>query len=365
MRIVLVVKSLVGGGAEKVLVLLAKGFQAKGHEVFVITMSGKQSDVYTLSAGINRIDIAKDISKSNPILKNWSLINALRSAVKLSEPDVVVSFVHLVNVRTIIALFGVDIPIVVSEHTDSRLARLPFFWRVMRRLVYPFADTLVCVSEGVAKGFYWSKSLQVIYNPIELPSNRDINKKASLEVKLLGGMGRFHYAKGFDLLIDAFGKISDMYPYCNLIIYGDGAERRSLEQKVRELGLNHRISLPGFTCNPGERLSELDLFVVSSRWEGFCLVLVEALAQGVPCISFNCPSGPSEIIKNDYNGYLIEPNNIEALADSISLLINDVNRRESYIKNGYETVGKFGLDEIVGQWEILLHGLITSNSRFK
>ena len=162
MKITLVIKSLTGGGAEKVLVLLAAGFQNKGHEVSIVTMSGEQTDAYTLAPGIHRDDIQHLINTSSPIIKNWTLIRALRSAIKLTTPDVVISFVHMVNIRTIISLYGANIPVIVSEHTDPHLAKLSFFWKSLRRLLYPLAKKLVCVSQGVATGFHWSKNLNVI-----------------------------------------------------------------------------------------------------------------------------------------------------------------------------------------------------------
>jgi GalNAc-alpha-(1->4)-GalNAc-alpha-(1->3)-diNAcBac-PP-undecaprenol alpha-1,4-N-acetyl-D-galactosaminyltransferase len=361
MKITLVIKSLVGGGAEKVLLLLARGFQANGHKVSVITMSDQSTDAYQLDDGIKRINIVQHLQTSNSIHKNFVLLKAIRSSIVYEQPNIVITFVHLVNIRTLLATLGLRIPVIVTEHTDPYLSKLSLPWRVIRRVIYPLSQQLVCVSKGVAEGYKWSKKLSVIYNPIEY-DNTPITHKDAIRGKqrLIGAMGRLHRAKGFDLLIDSFALVSPQHPEWSLVIYGEGSERESLEAKVASYGLNDKISLPGFITDANEKLSELDLFVVSSRYEGFCLVLAEAMAAGVPCISFNCPSGPSELIEDKVNGFLVDPQDTKKLSEVIKIFIDEPKFHDKFVENGLKRIEKFALPNVIQQWQHLFNKLQNS-----
>lgn len=355
MKITLVIKSLVGGGAEKVLVLLAKGFVNKGFNVTVITMSGIETDAYTLDHRISRVDIKNKINHTNFVFKNYTLLKALKKEIRKSSADVVISFVHMVNIRVLLAMFGTKLPTIVTEHTDPARAKLSLFWKILRRILYPFADSLVCVSEGVKKGLPWAKNSCVIYNPIDIntPPEKSENK-----VITIGAMGRLHYAKGFDLLIDSFSQIQAALPLVKLVIYGEGSQRETLEKKIIENKLSDSVTLAGFVENANDKIAKLDLFVVSSRYEGFCLVLAEAMAAGIPCVSFNCPSGPSEIISHEYNGLLVSPLNTEALAQNVIRLLNNTELQQAFIKNGYIKAEQFKLAHIMVAWEQLFFDVL-------
>ena len=145
--------------------------------------------------------------------------------------------------------------------------------------------------------------------------------------------------------------IAAKYPEWNLIIFGEGEEREALDQQVKVSKLQDRISLPGFVDNPMVQMASMSIFVVSSRWEGYCLVLAEAMAVGLPVISFNCPSGPSELITNNVDGLLIEKDNVEKLTQSMETLITDEHRRNMLGLRASKSVERFSLARILDQWE--------------
>jgi glycosyltransferase involved in cell wall biosynthesis len=172
-------------------------------------------------------------------------------------------------------------------------------------------------------------------------------------------MGRLERPKGFDLLIQAFAQIAVRHQNWNLVILGEGSERAELQQMIESLGLSDRIALKGFVENPGASLARADLFVLSSRWEGLSMAVMEALAIGLPVISFDCPSGPAEMIDHGRNGLLVEPENVGLLAKAMDRLIDDKSLRKSLAQQASKSVRKkFGVDHIVDQWEHLLTDIL-------
>lgn len=363
MRIAFLIRSLTGGGAERVCVLLANGLAAKGHEVTVVTVKPESEDAYTLAPQVQRVVLNASLDtprrQESVLGKNWGLLTAIRQTTKNLAPQVVVSFVHMVNIRVVLALLWAGVPVIVTEHNDSKHSTLHAFWRLTRRLVYPWASHLVSVSEGVDEDFAWMAPTRrsVIYNPVLIPgpsTRPDAGPRADEGPLWLLAMGRLVPQKGFDLLIQAFGQLAEDHPRWHLRILGEGEERANLEAQIRRAGLEERVSLPGFVSDPDILLGSGDLFVVSSRWEGFCLALAEAMAAGLPAVSFDCPSGPSELITHEHDGLLVEPENVEALTEALDQMMTDSALRETFGARARQSVARFSVERIVAQWELLL-----------
>lgn len=365
MRISFVIQSLVGGGAERVLVLLANGLAGRGHNVSVITIRPEAEDAYVLDHDVRRISLHESLrteSRQTALGKNVSLLRAMRKVLKSMQPEAVISFIHMLNIRTILALMGTHIPLVVTEHTDPARSNLGAPWRIIRRMLYPQATRLVSVSRGVDNGFSWLPIARrrVIYNPIMKPAVSDSGAhelNSPRRNSTIVAMGRLAYPKGFDLLIDAFATVSPRHPDWRLVILGEGEERTRLEAQVETRNLSDKVSLPGFVSAPSEILMNSDLFVVSSRWEGFCLALGEAMAAGLPVISFDCPSGPAELICDGENGLLVEPENVDQLAHAMTRLMADSPLRAELGAQARKSIQRFDIEPILDQWEALLKSL--------
>ncbi len=355
LNIILVIKSLAGGGAEKVLTLLAHGFIKAGHSVTLITYESTKKDVYILNPNVKRIDLSEKWLKGNVVSKNISLLNSLRNNIKSSNADVVISFVHMVNIRTLISCIGLNIPIVVTEHCDPSKSSLNNTWRLIRKLAYPFSSKLIGVSEGVTDKFTWLKKRQTIYNPVEIDK---VEKESNSKRLILGSMGRLTYQKGYNRLIKYFSVVAEEFPEWDLVIYGEGDLRTQLKQQIIDLKLTERIFLPGFHQNSKEALTNLELFVITSHFEGFCLVIVEAMAQKVPVISFDCPSGPAELIENNVNGSLIAADDEESMINQMRQLMLNKSERERLAEAGHTSINRFSLPEIINEWEGLFKEII-------
>jgi GalNAc-alpha-(1->4)-GalNAc-alpha-(1->3)-diNAcBac-PP-undecaprenol alpha-1,4-N-acetyl-D-galactosaminyltransferase len=155
------------------------------------------------------------------------------------------------------------------------------------------------------------------------------------------------------LLIAAFANVAPAFPDWRLVIAGDGVERPALEALVADLGLSDRVSLPG-VVDATAHLADADLFVLSSRYEGFPNVLMEAMAAGLPVIAFDCQSGPSEVIRDGVDGLLVPPGDATALAVRMGQLMDDPDTRQRLGAAAPDVVHRFGIERVMGMWEDLV-----------
>jgi glycosyltransferase involved in cell wall biosynthesis len=222
---------------------------------------------------------------------------------------------------------------------------------------------LVGVTQPIVS--YFSKSVQkrahVIPNPVLSPKfeiDSFSDKGPTQSGKVVMAMGRLQKQKGFDLLIESFSHIVKKHSDWTLVIWGEGHLRSSLENMRDELGLHEKVFFRGHTNKSYDAMRNSDLFVLSSRHEGFPNVLGEAMACGLPVVSFNCPTGPEEIIRDGIDGILVPAGNVTALADAMDNLMSDPIERNRLAKKAPEVIDRFALEKVMGKWEKLIFDLI-------
>lgn len=351
--------SLRGGGAERVLTTLANEWAARNSQVTVVTVDG-EPPAFALSDRVllRQLGLAGDsrhrIESARNSIRRASV---LRAEVARSGPDCVVSFIDVTNILVLAATRGLGLPVVVSERTDPGSAGLRTEYRILRGLLYRFADAIVVQSEEVRD--FFSKGIQprchVIPNPVSASSLLPFGETVpGTKPRKVVSMGRLSKEKGFDLLIEAFGDGTADHRDWTLEIWGEGPERPKLETLIGQEGLQGRVRLPGWTSTPESVFADSSIFALSSVYEGFPNALCEAMAAGLPAVATDCPSGPRQVIRSGENGILVAPGSRTALADGIRMLIEDPDLRKRLASRAPEVVKRFSVNRIMDLWENVL-----------
>lgn len=361
-RVLWVVSSLAAGGAERIVVEFANGFADHGHDVAVLTLSSPQHDHYLIGRHVTRIALDqpwRTTSLWQRLTGNLRLCYSIRRAILAYRPDVVISFIDQSNVRVLAALTGTGIPVIISERIDPRRHILGRFWNLARRVLYPIADRIVVQTQGIAD---WAgstvhlKRIRIIENPVrDLPPPQATDRR---EPKSILAVGRLHPQKGFDLLLRGFASSGLARNGVQLIILGDGPEREALETLVRDLKLDHAVSMPGLVSDPETWMARATVFVLPSRYEGFPNALLEAMSMGCPSIATDCDTGPRDIIRHAVNGLLIPVDHQQALADALVLMLGDSNLRARLSAEALKVRDTYSKARILLEWENVIEEVL-------
>ena len=333
-RIFMLVSSMEGGGAERVAALLCNYWVDQGYEVTLMpTFSGRGGCVYPLDGRVRLEYLADRVGGARRTIGSvprrfW----ALRRAIKESGADVVVSFLSQLNIVTLLASRGLSAPVVVSERIYPPALPLGRVWETLRRLTYPWAKTVVVQTGDMARWFAKNcpaARTSVIANPVvfPLPVTDDRQRPAQWLEKsrhMVLAVGRLEQQKGFGKLLQAFALLAKDYPTWDLVVLGEGEQRERLEREVGILGMSGRVHLPGWVGNLPDWYHRAHLYVMSSSFEGFPNALVEAMGHGLPSVSFDCDTGPRDIIRSGVDGLLVTPEQgATGLAAAMARLMGD------------------------------------------
>ncbi len=360
MRLTLVISSLAIGGAERNTWIVANHWADHGHDVSLLTLDdGAQPPGYPLDARVHHraLDLAKESSNALAgIRNNVRRVVRLRSAIRKSAPDCVVSFIDQTNVLTLLATRGAGVPVVVSECVDPYSHRIGRPWRWLRALLYRRATAVQAPTRVILDRFSRSVRARGIVIPYPVlaaacPAGGDGERTMT---RSLVSVGRLTGQKGFDLLLPAFARAGRRHDSWRLTIMGEGPLRRDLESVCERLGLTDRVRFVGKVTDPAVYFHTADLFVAASRYEGFPNALCEAMACGLPVIAMDCPSGPREIIRHGTDGLLVDNGDVEALAEAMSRLMSDDAERARLGARAVEVTERFALPRIMGLWDELL-----------
>ncbi len=372
-RLTITVPSLSLGGAEGVAAMMANHWAKQGHTVTLITLDSKETDSFSLDAAVQRIalNLMQDSGNLFQAVSNNRLrINFLQSAIADSQPDAVISLTDRMNVLTLLATGKLRCPVIISERSDPRHHPIGRLWSFLRKRTYPRAYALVVQTQGVADFCrQWLKStrIEVIPNAVPIPRSPEVPAVSheTLEVrtraKIVLGMGRLSHEKGFDLLIEAFSRVASEFPDWKLQISGEGPLRESLQEQINHLGLQEQIELTGWTSQPELQLDQGELFVLPSRYEGFPNALLQAMSRGLACISFDCESGPAEIIQPETDGLLVPAGSVSELAQALKRLMGDDALRRRLAVEALQITQRFSAEAYFQHWEQLIGQAITES----
>jgi glycosyltransferase involved in cell wall biosynthesis len=362
-KIMFVIISLVGGGAEKVMIDIIRSIDPSRYEIELAVFEKKGVYLPMLPAHVRVCDLHKKSRYDFP----WLIIR-LASLLRQVKPDVVVSFMSYTNLIVVLAhlLSHGKAKIVIAEHvhlsTQLRRARLKYLKGFLYGVFYNFSDTCIVPTDGIREDLIRSfhvkaDKIKNIYNPVDLVRIRQL-KNESLGVfpvtaeKYIVAVGRLTWEKGYTYLLKAYSLICPEIEE-QLLFLGEGEERKTLAALAKDLGLEKKVHFAGFYNNPYKFMKNASLFVLSSVTESFALVIVEAMASGVAVVATDCPSGPAEIISDGVNGILVPPADEKKLAEAMLRLLKDPALRNRLIANGIKRAESFGIPRIVPSYEAL------------
>jgi GalNAc-alpha-(1->4)-GalNAc-alpha-(1->3)-diNAcBac-PP-undecaprenol alpha-1,4-N-acetyl-D-galactosaminyltransferase len=350
-RILFVSGTLGGGGAERQLAELANRFAARGCEVTVVTWTGPDiADAYPLDPRVHRVHLALAEPASRPAVVGflWRCVTGLRALFRRVRPDVVVSFITSMNVMTIVAGIGLGGRVVVSERMHPELdATVTRTWRVLRALTYRFADVVVAQTRDAAAWITTRVGARAVVIPNLL---RELPEPPSAREPVVLAVGRLAHQKGFDLLLEAFARVVPQAPGWQLVILGEGPELEALQKLRDRLGLSSRVTFAGFVRDIEAWMGRAALVVQPSRFEGFPNAVLEAMGMGAAVISSDCKAGPSDLITDGIDGYLVPVDDIDALASRIGELMGSPVLRERLGTRAREVRERFSAARVLQQW---------------
>lgn len=339
------------GGTERVTSIIANELsKTNKFNVHVLsTTNESNTSFFKLEENIKQDRILKD---SNVNLKKqyFKVVKGIREYINKNDIDV------LIDVDVISDLFSIP----ATRFTKTKLISWEHFHiynnngsklrDIARKLSAKNSDYIITLTEKDKKNYIEKlrikNKIDYIYNPI-IKENEDT---CDIEAKQIISVGMLRHVKGFDMLCDVANEVLHKNKDWKWIILGEGEDRPLLEKKIKEYNLEDRLILKGNVSNVEDYYKSSSIYVMTSRFEGLPMTLLEAKSYSLPIVSFDCMTGPSDIITNNVNGYLIEPYNIKIMSSKINDIINDKNLIKNFQYNARKDIYKFELKQILNKW---------------
>lgn len=341
------------GGTERMTSIISGALCEKEDEIFVVSRSLENGKVFfDFDSRVTHIVLQKAKGKLG-IIKH---IQELRKIIKREQIDVVINVDIGMGIYGICASMGRSVKVVTWEHANYfnnwGSAIFPYF----RKFTMKHSDALVVLTEkdkaNYQENIKSKTPVYVIPNPVNKHDfSYDMHSKIILSAGLLLPI------KGYEKAIQVARKVFDVCQDWKWIICGEGPERNHLEQLIKEYNLQEKMILKGTVQNMEEQYQRASMFVMTSQMEGLPMVLLEAKSWGLPLVSFDIMTGPSDIIQDGINGYLIEEGNIDEMAERIVELIKDDSKRKAFSKESQRDMDKFGMRGIINKWNELVNNL--------
>lgn len=348
MKIAFFVGSMVRGGAERVISILANYYYENNWQVDIIMLLDSGVG-YRLDEGINLIDCTERGGTYYQRLPKWMF--RVRKYVKSARPDRIVSFIGRINLLVLTACMGIDIPIIVSERNDPMHDGRRKLMRMLCGLSYMRADAIIFQTKYQQSCFsqrYTNKSY-IIGNPISVEAGRELQRKMELV-----SVGRLSPQKNHEMLICAVKKLVNFYPDIHVKIFGEGELRSKLQTMITQFGVAKNVELCGSVTDVHKQMASATVFIQTSNYEGLSNALLEAMTLGLACISTNYP-GVNEIITNGRNGIIVPCGDVNALCNCIQEIFQDEEYCKMLSENATESAKRFQKKCILKQWSDVIN----------
>lgn len=350
------------GGTERVSSVIASELQRRGYQIYMLSLQCGDKPFFELADGVHVSQLFATAGRG--MLRLPLAIGRLRRYLQQHQINILIDVESMLALYALPALIGLNIRHICWEHFNYHVDLGKASRRLARQLAALFSDDIVTLTERDKQ--LWlantrsKANITAIPNPvtIELPANIEPDKE-----KLFLAVGRLTYQKGFDLLLQAWAQVVPLHPDWRLRIVGDGEDKAMLELLRSELNIEDSTELVPKTNNLATHYQQAAFFVMSSRFEGLPLVLIEAQAYGLPIISFNCDTGPAEIIRHGETGWLCEAGDVASLGELIAKAAavgRHINTPESQWNElsgaSVNNAQRFSLEQIIKRWKELLRG---------
>lgn len=362
-KVLVVIDQLSLGGAGRVCSIFINGLIERGYHVAVCTAIKYHPIKYHISD--------KAIIKEwyDPEPKRHNLLGKLSNTIKRNiyyrralrevQPDIIVAFTHSMYFYVKLWSYGYNVPIIVSDHT-SMGRDLGAISNYIRHQYYAQADLVTVLTKKDARlieGLIPNNV--VLYNPVTFDSvQNQVHRKKNI---ICIGRKDYWHVKGFDRIIEIWAKLAHKYPEWILEIIGPGKieSEQHLKSIAEKMGVVHRVSFIGEQTDMQSIYQTSSIFALSSRVEGFPLVLLEAMSQGCACISFSMQGAVDEILNNNIDGYIVEDNDIDAFAEKLENIILDRSQRDKFSNHAIKNVKRFSKDVYIDNWDNIIKQILS------
>lgn len=350
------------GGLERVLSVKTLVFTENfGHEVHIITLNQKSKTDLFFPFSEKIIQHNLEVS-GNPFQYISKYISGIKKIVSEVKPNIILVCDDGLKAFFLPKILGNEIPIVYERHV-SKLIEVSenqgFIKGIFTKLKFTLMDFLakdfskfIVLTEG-NKNEWKLRNLQVISNPLSFFPV----EKSSLQNKKVIAVGKQSYQKSYDRLLKSWALLDKEFQDWELHIYGKFDENLGLENLAKNLKIDKQVFFHPPEKNIEEKYAESSIFVLSSRYEGFGMVLIEAMSFGIPCVSFDCNYGPSDIIKDNEDGFLIKNGDEKSFAEKLQLLMKEENLRKEMGEKARKNVERFLPENVVENWDELFRSL--------
>ena len=349
------------GGVERVVARLSNIFVKKlGHQITIISTSSHSTDYSScIPYPWDKIKIihcgsSNDRGTSNFLQKiglKYKKVRRLNKAIRDFHPDFLIGTVT--DITFLLTFFNNGAKVIACDHCAFNF--FPWIYRMIARICYPFCDALISLTNGNLSHYSFMPDNKkfVIPNPVSFCTD----KRSSCENKSFLTLARFTEQKGLDIQLQIAAKIKDHLPDWRMDIYGEGEDEEKLKCLSKQLGLENFVCFHPATHQVEEKLLQSSIYVMSSRYEGLPMVLLESQICGVPPVSFDCTYGPSDIITDGKDGFLIPMGDTDLFAQKLILLARDEKLRKEMGKNAQISSLRFSEDKIAKLWQNLFEKL--------
>ena len=356
---VLLGSTRVTGGIGRVSALLANGLSAAGYDVVLVEYyQSDKPEIYSIASDVERISMY-----SSPVSMTKALITGgigrLRAVLRKEKPDVLIAAGALFFPISVLSVRGLCTKVICWEHSDPNGVYDHKFQAISRWIGIHWANACVVLTDDAYKTYLGkgcNHLLRRIYNPIDpdLLNKRGAYSESSHKIITVG---RLEYQKNMQAAIEVASKLLPQFPDWEWHIYGEGPERANLEQLIERRGLSRQLKLMGRSSSLYEKYIDYSFLVLTSRYEGFPMVLLEGMGAGLPLISFDVPTGPNEIIESGINGFLAKALDVEEMTDMVRKLIECPEIRVSMSKANSQRASFFSFNSFLNQWMELFEEL--------